>query len=263
MSKHSKNYIMKLILLTLFSIFYFSSYSQIVNGSFENASGSDLSGWEWTCGANSYNSGAPGGGDWSFQVMGGNVQGCFPGYAYQKIPGITNGLFYTLTAWVRAEATTPIGIYFGKINNGVVTFGAGDTTSANIWTYLAFPSNFSLMQGDTAVVILFGGLTTGPILSLGSFDLITLDVISNISDYEQKNLINMFPNPANANISIKNNSEEVLNCNIYDVNGQNVFSFELGAPQLQIDISSLSSGLYFLQAKGKHKVFHSKLMVCH
>jgi len=103
---------------------------QIINGNFENNSNSDLSGWDWTCNASSFNDAPEGGDNWCIQVNGGNTQGCFPGYSYQRIPTITNGQTFVLSAWAYAQASPPVGIYFGKINNGTISLQAGDTTSS-------------------------------------------------------------------------------------------------------------------------------------
>ena len=86
--------------ILLFIVVFLCGYSvngQILNGSFENDSAPDLSYWKSTCyDAESISNTPPGGGNWSIVVLGGNYLGCFPGYAYQKIPTITNGQTFLL-----------------------------------------------------------------------------------------------------------------------------------------------------------------------
>src|SRR6185436_7356907 len=88
-----------------------ASFSQLVNGSFENNSIADLSSWEWTCDADSFNNAPMECGSWCLQVESGNLQGCFPGYAYQKIPSITDGQVFLLSGWAYAEVAPEVGIY--------------------------------------------------------------------------------------------------------------------------------------------------------
>ena len=113
---------------------YTTVNGQISNGNFEDGLNSDLSNWEWSCFAEPDSSTPPGGGNWSIKVWGGNTQGCFPGHAYQTIPSITNGQTIQLTGWAFAQAFPPVGLYLGKINSGVITIIAGDTTSSTTWT---------------------------------------------------------------------------------------------------------------------------------
>ena len=114
----------KLFLITLTVSFILTVVrGQVLNGSFENGSNSDLSNWKWTCLAQSYNNAPTGGGNWCIKVWGGNTQGCFPGYAYQKLPTITNGQTFILSGWAYAQTAPPIGLYFGKINNGTIEIG--------------------------------------------------------------------------------------------------------------------------------------------
>ena len=153
---------------------------QILNGDFEDGLNSDLSNWEWSCFAEPDSSTPPGGEDWSIKVWGGNTQGCFPGHAYQTIPSITNGQTFQLTGWAFAQASHPVGLYLGKINSGDITLIAGDTTSSTSWTQLGIQSTFLLELGDTAIVLLSGGLAGGPIQGYGYFDLINLQQVTGI-----------------------------------------------------------------------------------
>src|SRR5680860_1098112 len=116
----------KLIIILLLVVSNLSFGQNLLNGSFENGSGADISSWEWTCDAQPSNTAPVGGGNWCIKVEGGNSQGCFPGYAFQKLPTITNGQTFILSGWAIAElsnaqTTSLVGIYFGKISNGNLT----------------------------------------------------------------------------------------------------------------------------------------------
>ena len=148
------------ILSTLLT--YTTINGQILNGDFEDGLNYDLSNWEWSCFAEPDSSTPLGGGNWSIKVWGGNTQGCFPGHAYQTIPSITNGQTFQLTGWALAQGSPPAGLYLGKINSGDITLTAGVTTSSSTWTQLGVQSTFLLELGDTAIVLLSGGLAGGP-----------------------------------------------------------------------------------------------------
>lgn len=247
------------LFLLLFLIPFFS-FSQIINGSFENA---DLSNWEWTCNAESYNSAPPSGGSWCIKVVGGNFQGCFPGYAFQKLPNINISQPYTLAAWAYSQTSNPVGIYFGKINSGIITLQAGDTTSSTFWTPLFIQSVFSLSVGDTAVVVLVGGSTTGPGIVFGYFDLISLETINDISGIVQNFTATISPNPfsyittihvnqilKNATLLIENSTGQLIK-KINNLSGKTI----------TISRESIPSGLYFFRIIDNNNLIITKKVV--
>ena len=240
-----KKQIMKAILFTI-AFLPFIVQGQIQNGSFENSSGADLSNWEWTCGADTVNTAPPSGGNWCIKVVGGNMQGCFPGYAYQRLPSIIAAQPYQLTGWASAIASSMVGLYFGVINNGVITLQDGDTTSSAAWTQLQVISTFNLSAGDTPVVVLFGGVSTGPVFNYGYFDLIEMSVYDGVNELDHQHLLTIFPNPVlsgfqiNSSVNVSNAKLELIDCigrvaGAYDhLNGQ-TFNFDPG---------NLSAGVY-------------------
>ena len=241
--------IMKNILLLICSIFTFTAFAQVVNGSFESGSLPDLLGWEWTCGAESINNAPPTGGSWCIKVAGGNVKGCFPGYAYQKIPSITNGQTFTLTGWAYTETPKLIGLYFGTINKGVITLQAGDTTTSAAWKPLSVQSTFTLAIGDTAVVVLFGGIAGGPFQGYGYFDLVNLEELTGLITIGQNRIFNVSPNPFSNQTILKSAiTLHDASFHIYDVNGQLVKqAHHISGQTYALDRSDLQNGLYFLQ----------------
>lgn len=233
----------------------YALYSQIINGSFENTSGSDLSSWEWTCGAQSFNNAPQGGGNWCIKVSGGNYQGCFPGYAYQKIPSVTIGQIYILTGWTFAQTSPLVGIYFGKINNGVITTLAGDTTSSGTWKQLSIQSGFTLLAGDTALVILYGGQTGGPVQGYGYFDLIDLQKVTGIFSPDQKQSVKIISNQFSGQTIFKTDCLlKNATLTVYNLYGQAVRQINHIAGQtITLDHATLPVGLYFIQLSDNNK----------
>ena len=247
---------MKKLLFLLISFVSSACFAQVVNGSFENDSFPDLSGWEWTCGAESVNTAPPDGGDWCIKVAGGNVKGCFPGYAYQRIPSITNGQTFTLSGWAYAQTPRLIGIYFGTINKGIITTQAGDTTTSTTWKPLSVQSSFSLADGDTAVVVLFGGIAAGPFQGYGYFDLIDLQETTDIEPVPQGHTLSISPNPfsgqaiLHSDIPFKDAS--VL---VYSANGQMARQANhISGQTYSFSRGDLPQGFYFLQVKEDARV---------
>lgn len=258
----------KYILLGALFFFFTTSNAQVVNGSFENASGPDISNWSWTCAAVLANTAPPSGGNWSLFVEGGNTQGCFPGYAYQKIPGIISGQAYILSGW--AQASSPqmtghhVGIYFGTINNGSITLQDGDTTSATSWTPLSVQSSYTLNAGDTAVVVLFGGLVGGPLQANGIFDLIELQLHTGIDELETESSILLFPNPAVSQVVLQ--SDKYLfnaKCSLFDVYGKRVKEINaINGKLYTFSVSKLAAGMYSLYlTRDTERIANKKLVI--
>jgi len=248
---------MKLILFFLFLLVSCASFSQVSNGNFENGSVPDLSYWEWTCGAQSFNSAPAGGGNWCLQVSGGNTQGCFPGYSYQKIPSITNGQTFILSGWVFAQTSPRVGIYFGKISNGIITIQAGNTTSSTSWIQLSVQSSFTLSTADTAVVILYGGLRGGPAQGYGYFDLINLQQVTGIYSMEQKQSLKVFPNPFSLQTILQTeNIFKDATIIVYNSYGRIIKQVNnISGQTFTLRRDNLPSGLYFLHMTQDDKTF--------
>ena len=255
---------MKLVFFIL-TIFLGSNtvIGQILNGGFENGLNPDLTNWEWTCFAESDSNTPPDGSNWSIKVWGGNTQGCFPGYSYQKMPSITNGQTFLLTGWAFAQTAPPVGLYLGKINSGVITLQSGDTTSSISWTQLSLQSTFSLSLGDTAIVVLHGGLAGGPVQGYGYFDLINLEQVTGINALEQIQSLKLYPNPFNHQTTLrtdKNLHNATLTMN--NVFGQTVKQIEnINGQTIILERDNLSSGLYFIHLSENNKIIAKKNLI--
>lgn len=245
----------------------YSALGQISNGSFENGGNPDLSNWEWTCSAVSDSSTPPGGGDWSIKVASGNTQGCFPGYAYQKLPTITNGQTFQLSCWLFGESVNGFangaGVYFGKINGGVISLLSGTSTSSSTWTSLSLQSSFSLSAGDTAIVVLYGGLTSGPVQGHAYFDLINLQQVAGLASLDQNPVMKLYPNPfkdettlqteqtfQNATLTMSNAFGEIVHRR-ENINGSSIV----------LERDNLPNGVYYIQVTEESRTTTLKLSI--
>jgi hypothetical protein len=256
--------LMKLLVLSAVLPASFSmSLGQVYNGSFENGSDPDLSRWQWTCGALSEKSAPAGGGDYCISVFSGNTQGCWPGYAWQKLQSVTNEQAYVLSGWAFAQTSRNTGLYFGKINKGVITLFEGDTTSSSTWTKLSVKSEFQLSEGDTALVVLYGGLTGGPVQGYGYFDLIDLQIVTAINSPEQESQIRIFPNPVTGRINIQS-ERDLTNANIAitDMNGRTVRQMAgISGRIITLERGQLSNGLYVIRLEMDDKIIGMKKLI--
>jgi hypothetical protein len=90
----------------------------------------------------------------------------------------------------------------------------------------------------------------------------TTDCLTDIQgDYKENSTINIFPNPSDdiINIEIENIHNGIIE--IYNVNGTLIFNKVLNSESEKIDISSFSSGLYFVKVKQDRNVFVEKVVV--
>jgi hypothetical protein len=252
---------MKQIFFTLTAFLCLSTAeAQITNGSFETGSNADLSHWEWTCLAESDSNAPFGGGNWSIKVFSGNTQGCFPGYAYQKLPAISDGQTYILYAWGYAETSAQIGLHFGKINNGIITLHDGDSTSSTSWTQLNIQSSFSLSSGDTALVILDAGLVGGPAQGYGYFDSVNLQLVSGINSLEPSENILFYPNPFCSQTTLHTDFHlQNATLSITDIFGQQVKQIKnLSGKTFVLERDNLSPGIYLVKLIENNTVIATK-----
>ena len=259
---------MKHILIIVLSIYCFSLTAQILNGSFENNSGPDLTNWLSTCNAVSHQIAPVGGGKWSVSVPPGNTQGCYPGFLYQKIPSAITGQPFVLSGWAYSLTFPTIGIYFGKINKGIITLLAGDTTSSTSWKLLKVQSTFNLNSGDTAIVVLSGGFTGGPEYILQSeryFDLIKLEQVSGTKDKPSASSIHIYPNPVSAETVImsdrnfQNATIQIINANGKILKLEHHISGSTYNPRCE----NLPSGIYVIRITDEHQILFQKKLIVH
>ena len=253
-------------LIIIYILFSFQSAAQILNGSFENGQNPDLSNWNWTCGAESNNNAPPGAGNYCIKVLAGATQGqCLIGLAYQKIPSITNGQIYTLSGFAFNETTLGVGLYFGKIKNGIITLQKGETTSSATWIKISLQSGFDLMEGDTAVVALTSGLTAGFNVGYGYFDSISLKTLTGNYSIENNYSLKIYPNPfTTSSIFEFRQKNQTSNCTfvIYNVFGQQVRRTEIKNEKTEIQRESLSTGVYFLKLFSDNRLIETcKLII--
>lgn len=78
------------------------------------------------------------------------------------------------------------------------------------------------------------------------------------------NNYNIFPTPANRNLTIKNNSARETNrVEIYNANNQQIKSFDFNNTNniIDIDLSDFSSGIYFVKIYAENKVVTKRFLV--
>lgn len=73
--------------------------------------------------------------------------------------------------------------------------------------------------------------------------------------------LKLFPNPASSTVFLDQNSESYEEILIYDLKGNLVEKYSGYDPANGLNISSLSAGIYFVQAKSDSFVFRQKLLV--
>jgi len=141
-----------------------------------------------------------------------------------------------------------------------------DITSANYPLYNRNMNTGSIMYPGNSLDSLFGSLTAkNTIYTNSSFSsLIRLPQINNAASVKISTLtpINIYPNPAKDVLHIKLNkpNSEGINLVIFNHFGQ-ILIKESVSESATINVSNLSSGIYYLKATFKDQVFQQKLVI--
>jgi len=90
----------------------------------------------------------------------------------------------------------------------------------------------------------------------------TLWLANGGSDIEnlQKNIVELYPNPANEFLNIKSKSK-INEIEILNIIGKQMFVKEVNSKQAKIDIRNFESGIYFIEIKTDHGKQVSKLVI--
>ena len=262
----NKGFLLKWLILFWGIFLSKTCFSQILNGSFETNDQPSLNNWLITCdGGESFNDAPADGGSWCLRLPEGNLQGCFPETAQQKISNIGNGDIWQVSVWARQyeKKTSPTSIYLKVFNtSGDSSVLSKDTTTAKDWTLLTIVDTLSIKEGDSVCIVLDAGVTSGPQLvdSYSYFDLVTATNIGHIvSVNDVKNLSHKdfklfqnFPNPFNpaTEISFSLPKESYISLKVFDILGREVYilaegRFNAGKSTISFNAKNLPSGLYF------------------
>ncbi|MFN4235322.1 MAG: M43 family zinc metalloprotease [Bacteroidia bacterium] len=89
--------------------------------------------------------------------------------------------------------------------------------------------------------------------------------LNTIQDNELNHKIQLFPNPANNVVTLILSGEEnpENEITIFDLNGKIVFNTKLNTNTINIDISNIENGVYFIQSRGNSGVWTEKLIIQH
>jgi len=87
------------------------------------------------------------------------------------------------------------------------------------------------------------------------------DHFAGIATYSSNNQIEIYPNPNNGMFSIVTNTNQTMQCSMYDVNGKLVLSQTIQNGKADIDASQLSEGVYSISLIGTQGTINKKLVI--
>jgi hypothetical protein len=231
---------------------------QLVNGSFENENGWDLTGWISSCQNAFFGTGHPGDGDWSASVPHGETNGsCYASKLIQLVPSIHDGETWTLGGWCHNMLTgfndPYIGIGMGiKHEDGWWEYFTSADMNTGNWTHLSVTNSFTMAAGDTAFVILDAGIVSGNGTGAWSeFDGLTLtDLSTGIAGVGATSAPSCFPNPATDKLWV-NLPERAVVVELIDALGRTTVlpSFIQSGRTLELDLTGLPSGPALLRIR--------------
>ena len=99
--------------------------------------------------------------------------------------------------------------------------------------------------------------------SIGAVYIITTASVTGIATVSQNYIqCNVYPNPASSTITIALNTDpENMHYSVYNVLGNKIIENQFGGKTSTIDISALSSGVYFLKVFNQNTVINKKFVV--
>ncbi|HEY4798390.1 MAG TPA: T9SS type A sorting domain-containing protein, partial [Bacteroidia bacterium] len=86
---------------------------------------------------------------------------------------------------------------------------------------------------------------------------------TDVNNIEDESSISIFPNPTDGKINLSMSQFENTTIKIYNLVGECIHSQIITSPTSQIDLTSQSDGIYFLQTNSGGKHFTSKLIIQH
>ena len=80
---------------------------------------------------------------------------------------------------------------------------------------------------------------------------------------ELDNRVDIYPNPATSNITISLSDDKTIQkVEVYSILGDKIITQNgLNTSKINVDVSNLSAGIYFIKAKADHKILSKKLII--
>ena len=199
------------------------------------------------------------------------VGGYFGNYALLNANGSVNNTFIKPNGSTNALINTIVQQPNGKILLGGAFSPLGSTASSNfiritnsgsIDDTLNLGTGFSgevkkiVALGDTAIYVA-GGVTSYNGKDIKRLVRISTKKISGVGILENKNsVISVYPNPTSNFVYLSSNQASRII--VLDVNGKEVLNFNTNSSQ--IDLSSLTQGIYFLQVLNNEEIKTAKII---
>ena len=175
-------------------------------------------------------------------------------YQYAPVAHDSASMSILLTKW---DATGDSEIVVGQ-----GTAFAGD--SATSWTSFSIPVSYlSGATPDTVLLLFFASASSNAQVgsTLWLDDLSYLAITSGIDEVEN-NPMSVYPNPASQQINIDNQAMQASSLNLYAADGKFIKLVKMHEGMNNIDVSSLTAGVYILSGIGTDgSVYHSSVVI--
>ena len=145
--------------------------------------------------------------------------------------------------------------------DGEIKFRANADWTVN-WGAPEFPAGVGTQDGDNIIITTGGNFLASIFTDTGAYSFSDPSSVEEILDPAY---VNIYPNPANQILNVDLSAEEftgMIHLKVIDMNGRRVFSqFRNHNPTMQIDISNLPVGTYFLQVNSEKHLIGKKFNV--
>ena len=131
-------------------------------------------------------------------------------------------------------------------------------------------SNWERVIPNTTNLLISDFLIRGNELYItGSFSEINSIIVNNIAKYilgtgindsQINNQLSVYPNPSANKLNIEINSGIIQKTSIYNLTGKLIKSIPCNTPKQELDISTLSPGLYFLDVVSDQRTFRKRFV---
>lgn len=155
-------------------------------------------------------------------------------YTWNAIPNYSSNT--SNATWYWGDGSSSIGLYPAH------TFSAAGWYNICVTAYNSCGDSISFCQNDS--IYRMANNSGNAMIYIN-----VLNNTTNINNIESNNYLNIYPNPSSGIFQIKNDKLGVMNFEIYNVMGKNIFAKQIDDGNTEIDLSKESKGVYFYRIK--------------
>jgi len=96
-------------------------------------------------------------------------------------------------------------------------------------------------------------------IDIGAYE--SQSIASSINQYKNLNLVDIYPNPSDGHLVVKNNYKDYMKIKVYSIEGRMEYSGIISALDNKLDLTFLPKGIYTIYMESGNEIYTNKILI--